>query len=155
MGDHRGGGPQTQGSLGPPPSCDASALSALISYSDPPSSLPPPIRRPTPSYGGKLRPRPLSKFPGPSQLWGCPHPQLPAATWTKASRRPGRGIPRAQAAFQPATSASDLSAARSQHRDSSLPGVTQQVHRNLSALAATEPSLPRAVGRPLPKSRLK
>lgn len=44
----------------------------------------------------------------------------------EASRRPRRGIPRAQAAFQPATSASDRSAARSQHRDSSLPGVTQQ-----------------------------
>lgn len=105
MGDHRGGGPQTQGSLGSPPSCDACAL---LSSATLPPTLP---TRPTHTLlWGKLRPRPHSKFPGPSQHWGCPHPRLPAATWMEASRRPGWGIPRAQAAFQPATSASASSA---------------------------------------------
>lgn len=45
--------------------------------------------------------------------------------------------------------------ASGQHRDSSLPGVTQQFHPNTSALAATEQCLSWAVGCPLPKSCLK
>lgn len=80
---------------------------------------PPP--RPTPSYGGKLRPRPHSKFPGPEPAMRLHPPPAPSSNldtgWTPEGL--AGGIPRAQAAFQPATSASDLSATKpsSQHRD--------------------------------------
>lgn len=118
MGDHRVEGPQTQSSLGYPPSCSASVLSSLACY----PRLP---LHPCPTHTllrGKLSPRPHSKFLGQEPALGLPPPPAPSSNLDAGrpdSRRPGWGIPRAQAAFQPATSTSGFSATKpnSQHRD--------------------------------------
>lgn len=99
MGDHRGGGT---------PKLKAASIPSILWYLCSHQLLYPfvlPTRSTHTLLWGKLRPRPHSKFPGLKLALGLPPTlpsQLPAATWMEASRRPGRGIPRAQAAFQQA-----------------------------------------------------
>lgn len=110
VGDHRGG---KTPSLGSPPSCGASALSALISYCVPHVL---PTRLTHTLLWGKLRQRPHSKFSGLKPALELPLPLASSSNLDGGLRRPGRGIPRAQAAFQPATSASDLCHQKSAQR---------------------------------------
>lgn len=153
-----GGGRRSQGREDPKPGIPSIlwCLCSLCSHQLLCPPCPPHQVDPNPPMG-KLRQRPHSKFSGLKPALELPLPLASSSNLDGGLRRPGRGIPRAQAAFQPATHVClrPLPPEVSTETPVSLGSVTQQFHPNASAPAATKQCLPWAVGCPLPKSHLK
>lgn len=112
-----GGGRRSQGREDPKPGIPSIlwCLCSLCSHQLLCPPCPPHQVDPNPPMG-KLRQRPHSKFSGLKPALELPLPLASSSNLDGGLRRPGRGIPRAQAAFQPATSASDLCHQKSAQR---------------------------------------